>query len=149
MTGWNPGTGMPSCWVISLGIIDNHYLSAIRLHTAFSIQAWWDWKALGKVVFEPVTVAMSVRACKPTKSRISATGHLSNAYKSRKRAWYKTVRALFQCKSWKKNMKHEPISWVSKYLKYLVIVCTIVLHDISLTRPTLVTAKGPYISWNN
>lgn len=37
VTGGSPGTGMPSCWVISLAIINSQCLSAIWLYTAFSV----------------------------------------------------------------------------------------------------------------
>lgn len=58
MTGWSPGTGMPSCWVISLAIINSHCLSAIWLYTLHFLWLWWDWKA----AFEPVAAGMSVPA---------------------------------------------------------------------------------------
>ena len=111
MTAWNQGTGMPSCWVISLAIIYNHYLSAIRLHTAFSV-GLKRLKGIRKICF-CTSNSSNVSVCMQRKPPISAAGDLSNTSKSRKRAWYKAVRALFRCKSWKKNMKHELISWVS------------------------------------
>lgn len=51
VTGWSPGTGIPSCWVISLAIINSHCLSAIWLYTAFSVgetenlflDQWQQW----------------------------------------------------------------------------------------------------------
>lgn len=56
VTGWSLGTGMPSCWVISLAIINSHCLSDFTLHF---LCLWWDWKP----AFEPVAAAaMSVHA---------------------------------------------------------------------------------------
>lgn len=89
VTGWSLGTGMPSCWVISLAIISSHCLSATWLYTAFSV----GLVRLKSCIW--ASGSSDVCTCKLAKGHISVPNFLSKTYKRRKRDWYKPVRALF------------------------------------------------------
>lgn len=93
VTGWSLGTGIPSCWVISLAIINSHCLSAVWLYSAFSV----GWIRLKSCFW--TSGSSDVCPCKLAKCHIPAPNLRSNTYKRRKRPRYKPVRALFLCKS--------------------------------------------------
>lgn len=140
MTDWNSGTGIPSCWVISLEIIYSHYLYEVRLQIAFSIRLL----RLKSILLKQIAVNTSV--C--MQPHISATGHLSSTYKtSGRKAWCKTVRALFWFKSWKRNMKRELISSKGRSIQRSPAQWFIVIS--AWQGQPWWQPRGPYVSWNN
>lgn len=115
-------------------------LYEVRLQIAFSIHLL----RLKSILLKQIAVNTSV--C--MQPHISATGHLSSTYKrSGRKAWCKTVRALFWFKSWKRNMKRELISSKGRSIQRSPAQWFIVIS--AWQGQPWWQPRGPYVSWNN